>query len=45
MRRIDNPDSRELNPKVTGWVNYFRYVGVRGTLGELAGRLHRYLCK
>lgn len=34
-----------LNPKLRGWVNYFRYIGVKGFLEELDGWLRRHLRK
>lgn len=34
-----------LNPKLRGWVNYFRHVGVKGVLEELDGWLRRHLRK
>lgn len=33
----------ELNPKIRGWVNYFRHIGVKGTLEELDGWIRRHL--
>lgn len=34
-----------LNPKVRGWINYFRHIGVKGILEELDGWLRRHLRK
>lgn len=34
-----------LNPKLRGWVNYFRHIGVKGILEELDGWLRRPLRK
>ena len=33
----------ELNPKLRGWMNYFRHIGVKGILQELDGWLRRHL--
>jgi RNA-directed DNA polymerase len=33
----------ELNPKLRGWLNYFRHAGVKGTLEELDGWIRRHL--
>ena len=33
----------ELNPKLRGWMAYFRHSGVRGTLEELDGWIRRHL--
>jgi len=35
----------ELNPKLRGWMNYFRYIGVKSVLQELDGWLRRHLRK
>lgn len=35
----------ELNPKVRGWMNYFRYIGVKRVLQELDGWIRRHLRK
>jgi len=35
----------ELNPKLRGWMAYFRYIGVKGILQELDGWLRRHLRK
>ncbi len=35
----------ELNPKIRGWINYFRYIGVKGILVELDGWVRRHLRK
>lgn len=35
----------ELNPKLRGWMSYFRYVGVKGILQELDGWIRRHLRK
>jgi len=35
----------ELNPKLRGWMTYFRYIGVKGILQELDGWLRRHLRK
>jgi RNA-directed DNA polymerase len=34
-----------LNPKLRGWMNYFRHIGVKGILQELDGWLRRHLRK
>lgn len=34
-----------LNPKLRGWVTYFRHIGVKGVLEELDGWLRRHLRK
>ena len=34
-----------LNPKLRGWMNYFRHIGVRGILQELDGWIRRHLRK
>lgn len=34
-----------LNPKLRGWINYFRHMGVKGILDELDGWLRRHLRK
>lgn len=34
-----------LNPKLRGWMNYFRDIGVKGVLQELDGWLRRHLRK
>ena len=34
-----------LNPKLRGWMNYFRHIGVRNVLQELDGWLRRHLRK
>lgn len=34
-----------LNPKLRGWMNYFRYIGVKNILQELDGWLRRHLRK
>lgn len=34
-----------LNPKLRGWINYFRHIGVKGILEELDGWLRRHLRK
>jgi len=33
----------ELNPKIRGWLNYFRHIGVKGILEELDGWIRRHL--
>lgn len=33
----------ELNPKLRGWMNYFRYIGVKSVLQELDGWLRKIL--
>ena len=33
----------ELNPKLRGWMAYFRHIGVRGVLAELDGWIRRHL--
>lgn len=33
----------ELNPKLRGWMAYFRHIGVTGILGELDGWIRRHL--
>ncbi len=35
----------ELNPKLRGWMNYFRYIGVKNILQELDGWVRRHLRK
>jgi len=35
----------ELNPKLRGWMAYFRYIGVKGVLQELDGWIRRHLRK
>ena len=35
----------ELTPKLRGWVNYFRYAGVKGIFEELDGWIRRHLRK
>jgi RNA-directed DNA polymerase len=35
----------ELNPKVRGWMNYFRHIGVKGILQALDGWIRRHLRK
>ncbi len=35
----------ELNPKLRGWMSYFRYIGVKGILQELDGWIRRHLRK
>jgi len=35
----------ELNPKLRGWMTYFRYIGVKGILQELDGWIRRHLRK
>jgi len=35
----------QLNPKLRGWMNYFRHIGVKGLLQELDGWLRRHLRK
>jgi RNA-directed DNA polymerase len=35
----------ELNPKLRGWMSYFRHIGVKGVLQELDGWLRRHLRK
>ena len=35
----------KLNPKVRGWITYFRHIGVKGILEELDGWLRRHLRK
>lgn len=34
-----------LNPKLRGWMNYFRHIGVKNSLQELDGWLRRHLRK
>lgn len=34
-----------LNPKLRGWINYFRYIGVKRILEELDGWMRRHLRK
>lgn len=34
-----------LNPVLRGWLNYYRYIGVTGILGELDGWIRRHLRK
>lgn len=34
-----------LNPKLRGWMSYFRHIGVKGILQELDGWLRRHLRK
>ena len=34
-----------LNPKLRGWINYFRFIGVKRILEELDGWLRRHLRK
>ncbi len=34
-----------LNPKLRGWMNYFRHIGVKNVLQELDGWLRRHLRK
>jgi RNA-directed DNA polymerase len=34
-----------LNPKLRGWMNYFRHIGVKGILQELDGWIRRHLRK
>ncbi|MBN1007806.1 maturase [Amphritea sp. ZJ14W] len=34
-----------LNPKLRGWMSYFRYIGAKGVLEELDGWLRRHLRK
>ena len=34
-----------LNPKLRGWMNYFREIGVKGVLQELDGWIRRHLRK
>ena len=36
---------KELNPKLRGWMNYFRYIGVKGILQEFDGWIRRHLRK
>ena len=36
---------KELNPKLRGWMNYFRHIGVKGILQELDGWIRRHLRK
>lgn len=33
----------DLNPKIRGWMNYFRHIGVKGILEELDGWIRRHL--
>jgi RNA-directed DNA polymerase len=33
----------ELNPKLRGWINYFRHIGVKNVLEELDGWIRRHL--
>jgi RNA-directed DNA polymerase len=33
----------ELNPKLRGWINYFRHIGVKSVLEELDGWIRRHL--
>ena len=33
----------ELNPKLRGWMNYFRHIGVKSVLEELDGWIRRHL--
>ena len=35
----------QLNPKLRGWMNYFRHIDVKGILQELDGWLRRHLRK
>lgn len=35
----------ELNPKLRGWMNYYRHIGVKGILQELDGWIRRHLRK
>lgn len=35
----------DLNPKLRGWMNYFRHIGVKGILQVLDGWLRRHLRK
>jgi RNA-directed DNA polymerase len=35
----------ELNPKLRGWMNYFRHIGVKNILQEVDGWLRRHLRK
>ena len=35
----------DLAPKIRGWVNYFRYAGVKGVFEELDGWIRRHLRK
>ena len=35
----------ELNPRLLGWKNYFRYIGVKGILQDLDGWIRRHLRK
>jgi len=35
----------ELNPKLRGWMIYFRYIGVKGLLQKLDGWIRRHLRK
>ena len=39
LRRI----IEDLNPKLRGWINYFRHIGVKGILEELDGWIRRHL--
>ena len=41
IRRVTD----ELNPKIRGWMNYFRHIGVKGLLHELDGWIRRHLRK
>ena len=34
-----------LNPKLRGWMAYFRHIGVKGILGVLGGWIRRHLCQ
>lgn len=36
---------KELAPKLRGWMNYFRYIGIKGILQELDGWIRRHLRK
>lgn len=36
---------KELAPKLRGWMNYFRHIGVKGILQELDGWIRRHLRK
>ena len=35
----------QLNPKLRGWMNYFRHINVKSVLQELDGWLRRHLRK
>jgi len=35
----------ELNPKLRGWINYFRHIGVETVLSQLDGWIRRHLRK